>query len=886
MQNAVESLRTQNQLIANHPNKHIYTQLSRFMELEGFYLETNPCPVCNNPEISFTNIKLSAVKIDSKFTTNTQIVKLVGSHTISKISLRIADLKRTKMVKTINIYYNNKSVQAVIELKNRTTTWNKAKRVVLESGQTEVKIEFPLPIVACNLMIEYHEFFENMQANSENLQCPRCSATVPANPGVCSNCGENAFQCHKCRAINYDEKDPFLCHACGFCKYAKFDYVITARPCCTVDAITNDEERGKAITTIISQLDKANLCYRQLTNLKPALLSLLTRVEDRVYTTPPEDMNQINSVTASVVAAAAAAANTQAHVMNVTSVNKVIQVLAHRYSVDCKNAFEELSRTIQQVLTSLKELLKYDKLTVGKGSPSDLVDIFFNVPQLTGQCYACSFAVYEHCLTLIRALTNVKLARKYMRDHGVVKELMEHSLKHGTYENQFDVIQIICFLVCDDPVATTKLCDNITQQVLLTIRLKLNTPLRNELAVLASLKDWNVECSEIKVRCVLKLFFVLLNEDSDSLVSIEHHLQTVLDIILSIVYPDGSHNRPPTQEMLGNKSAPKNYLLRVGIQGEIDFVSWLQNTPEYCYDTWVKRCPYKVMLPLPTTPSEVHSYSLKEKYWRLWRNRIFERRSLLYKSLITGYPNPNWLKQLLFNPHSSQLRETVCSIVKVFCMSTDRKKDILDMLIGYLDELTEQGDAAIEYLVLMEYFVVSHWRIYMAIKGVLTKLADLFTYEIEILHGLEETTLYFNLSQGLVLHRLTEIVACFLEEESVKNKFKGRLVAAVLNGYLSLRRLVVQRTNHVDKAQEKLLELLEEMTSGTEEETKSFMSICIETVRKCSTNDIRTPVFVFERLCSIIYPEDSEVGEFLMTLEKDSQQEDFLQVITNSFKYS
>lgn len=138
-------------------------------------------------------------QIDSKFTTTTQFVKLVGSHTISKITLRIGDLKRTKMVRTINIYYNNRSVQAVVELKNKFTVWHKAKKVSLDSGQTEVKMEFPLPIVACNLMIEYADFYENIQATSETLQCPRCSASVPANPGVCGNCGENVFQCHKCR---------------------------------------------------------------------------------------------------------------------------------------------------------------------------------------------------------------------------------------------------------------------------------------------------------------------------------------------------------------------------------------------------------------------------------------------------------------------------------------------------------------------------------------------------------------------------------------------------------------------------------------------------------------------------------------------------------------
>lgn len=72
-------------------------------------------------------------------------------------------------------------------------------------------------------------------------------------------------------AINYDEKDPFLCHACGFCKYAKFDYTLTARPCCAVDTIENDEERKKMVQTIGALLDKADRVYRQLTSNKPVL---------------------------------------------------------------------------------------------------------------------------------------------------------------------------------------------------------------------------------------------------------------------------------------------------------------------------------------------------------------------------------------------------------------------------------------------------------------------------------------------------------------------------------------------------------------------------------------------------------------------------------------
>ena len=39
-------------------------------------------------------------------------------------------------------------------------------------------------------------------------------------------------------------------------------------------------------------------------------------------------------------------------------------------------------------------------------------------------------------------------------------------------------------------------------------------------------------------------------------------------------------------------------------------------------------------------------------------------------------------------------------------------------------------------------------------------------------------------------------------------------MGTVLNSYLSLRRLVIQRTNLVDDAQGILLELLEELTTG------------------------------------------------------------------------
>lgn len=140
------------------------------------------------------------------------------------------------MIKTMGVYYSRKNI-SIVELKNHRNHWQLAKKVTLSPLQAEVKLDFSVPITAANLILEFSDFYENSTGSCETLQCPRCSASVPASPGVCSNCGENVFQCHKCRAINYDERDPFLCHSCGFCKYAKMDINLLAKSIVAVDPI-------------------------------------------------------------------------------------------------------------------------------------------------------------------------------------------------------------------------------------------------------------------------------------------------------------------------------------------------------------------------------------------------------------------------------------------------------------------------------------------------------------------------------------------------------------------------------------------------------------------------------------------------------------------------
>ena len=76
-------------------------------------------------------------------------------------------------------------------------------------------------------------------------------ASVVTNAhGVCGNCGEVAFQCRKCRHINYDRLDAFLCVECGYCASGSFSFELTAGVATNAVAISNDTDRERAVRII------------------------------------------------------------------------------------------------------------------------------------------------------------------------------------------------------------------------------------------------------------------------------------------------------------------------------------------------------------------------------------------------------------------------------------------------------------------------------------------------------------------------------------------------------------------------------------------------------------------------------------------------------------
>ncbi|XP_059140958.1 E3 ubiquitin-protein ligase UBR4-like isoform X2 [Physella acuta] len=883
---AVSLLKEENQILAHHPNATIYNMLQGLVDFDGYYLESDPCLVCNNPEVPFQTLKLSAVKVDSKFTTTTQIVKLVGSHIISKISLRISDLKRTKMVQTMNIYYNNRSVQAVVELRNRPGLWHKAKKVKLTSGQTEVKVEFPIPIIACNLMIEYADFYDNLQATAETLQCPRCSASVPASPGVCGNCGENVYQCHKCRSINYDEKDPFLCNSCGFCKYAKFDLTLLAKPCCAVDPIENEEDRKKAISSINSLLEKADRIYKQLQLHRPVLESLLIQVAEHGSDRPPSLGKESNGAAAAVP---------------VSSVNKAIQLLAQKYCGECKAAFDELSKIIQKVMACRRELVEYDQqqrdavATKGQvptgAKPKTMITSDSKASKTmvkekkeclkVGSCFGCASAAVEHCITLLRALVTNSDMRQMLCNQGMIKQLIDYNLRHGALSVRTEVRTLLCLLTRDNRKGTEEMNNLVMTRITAAIKGHQSNPdlgssVRHEIMLLATSLHQDDSCWEQRTRCVMRLF--LMGMQMRNPVIMESITLPCLRILQGLVKQDlvsFINGKKKETEKTAADSMPAKF--------HMDVRKWLAGDSRYSYQNWKKRLPKPASLAeavsIEKKAQEVEKKSntradyLMEKYASRWKQNMWKVPAVTLKLTQT-----TWLQQAMFSPSSRSARQTACSVIEAISQVFSRRKEVIDMLTSCLKDVGRSGECASEFLGLYKRLISQDkWKFYLAIKGVMLHLADLISIEVDHLQYLEEATLSSDLAQGFALKSLTELLALFIEQEKLKQHYKNRLVGCVLNGYLSLRKLVVQRTKLIDETQEKLLQMLEELTTGTESETKEFMSVCVQTMKKYPLDDYRSPVFIFERLCSIIYPEENDVSEFYLILEKDPQQEDFLQ---------
>lgn len=274
---------------------------------------------------------------------------------------------------------------------------------------------------------------------------------------------------------------------------------------------------------------------------------------------------------------------------------------------------------------------------------------------------------------------------------------------------------------------------------------------------------------------------------------------------------------PPQPKSKTNKDLNTQSLYTVKSVGglTVDYRGWLKGDPIHSFDAWRSRMP--AVSKRESTPPEVASTNtpsseettptserqpstttgqkvprmfsaaleqkrmkyrgafLTEKYAQKWRNKVLARGVQHQPLKLTA----SWLHPILFNTNSRIGRQLATSLIPTLInKNNERKREILDLLTGFLKYIGDDGEASEEFLIL--YRCLSEdtpWRQYLVLKkGVLFLITDLLAIEIEKIHRLEETTLSSDLAQGYALRQLVELLSMFLENPKIRQVYKGKLL--------------------------------------------------------------------------------------------------------------
>ncbi|XP_068642658.1 auxin transport protein BIG [Aristolochia californica] len=899
-----DTLHSQNELLANHPNSRIYNTLNGLVEFDGYYLESEPCVACSCPEVPYTKMKLESLKSETKFTDNRIIVKCTGSYTIQTVTMNVHDARKSKSVKVLNLYYNNRPVSDLSELKNNWSLWKRAKSCHLAFNQTELKVEFPIPITACNFMIELDSFYENLQASSlESLQCPRCSRSVTDKHGICSNCHENAYQCRQCRNINYENLDSFLCNECGYSKYGRFEFNFMAKPSFIFDNMENDEDMKKGLAAIESESENAHRRYQQLLGFKKPLLKLVSSIGENDIDSQHKDSVQQMMVSMSGPSC---------------KINRKIALLGVLYGEKCKAAFDSVSKSVQTLQGLRRVLMSY---LHQKHADSRLSTSVFMVPRSPTNCYGCATTFVTQCLELLQVLSKHSNCKKQLVSAGILSELFENNIHQGPKAARVQARAVLCAFSEGDANAVAELNNLIQKKVMYCLEhhrsIDIAVSTCEELLLLSETCSMADEFWEARLRVAFQLLFSSIKLGAKHPAISEHVILPCLRIVSQActlpkpeavdkeqgmgklptalqakddsstnasASPSGLTNGNKSSSELSDKHWDNN---RKG--QDIQLVSYSEWEKGASYIDFVRR-QYKISQGVKTTiqrsrrdPQRLDYLALK--YALRWKRRASRGMS---NSNFSGLELGSWVSELVLSACSQSIKSETCSLLSLLCgQSSSRRFQLLSLLIGLLPSTLSAGESAAEYFdLLFRMIELEDARLFLTAKGCLTTICKLISKEVSNIAS-QEKSLHVDISQGFILHKLIELLSKYLDVPRIRFRFmRDELLSEVLEALLVIRGLIVQKTKLIGDCNRLLKDLLDGLLLESSENKRHFIRACISGLQNHGEERKgRTSLFILEQLCNIICPSKPE-PVYLLILNKAHTQEEFIRGSMTKNPYS
>ncbi|XP_023737665.1 auxin transport protein BIG [Lactuca sativa] len=872
-----DTLHLQNELLANHPNSRIYNTLSGLVEFDGYYLESEPCVACSCPELPYSRMKLESLKSETKFTDNRIIVKCTGSYTIQSVTMNVHDARKSKSVKVLNLYYNNRPVADLAELKNNWALWKRAKICHLAFNQTELKVDFPIPITACNFMIELDSFYENLQALSlEPLQCPRCSRPVTDRHGICGNCHENAYQCRQCRNINYENLDSFLCNECGYSKYGRFEFNFMAKPSFTFDNMENDDDMKRGLAAIESESENAHRRYQQLLGFKKPLLKIVSSIGENDM-----DSQQKDSVQQMMVSLPGPSCK----------INRKIALLGVLYGEKCKAAFDSVSKSIQTLQGLRRVLMNY---LHQKHSDDSVASSRLVVSRSPNSCYGCATVFVTQCLELLQVLSKHSSSKKQLVSAGILSELFENNIHQGPKTARVQARAALCAFSEGDKNAVSELNVLIQKKVMYCLEhhrsMDIALATREELLLLSEVCSLADEFWESRLRVVFQLLFSSIKLGAKHPSISEHVILPCLRIISQACTPPKPDSSD--KEQAGSKPNP----VPVPLQKDETSLNGSQKTHDIqllSYSEWERGASYldfvrrhKVsQTTIPGQRSRPQKYEfLALKYALRWKRRACKTN----KSEIASFELGSWVTELVLSACSQSIRSEMCMLISLLCaQGSSRRFRLLNLLMSLLPSTLSAGENAAEYFeLLFKMIETEDARLFLTVRGCLTTICKLITQEVSNVESLERS-LRIDISQGFILHKLIELLGKFLDVPNVRSRFmKEQLLSEVLEALIVVRGLIVQKTKLISDCSRLLKDLLDSLLLESAENKKHFIQACIRGLQTHGEDKRgRSNLFILEQLCNLICPSKPEAVYHLI-LNKAHTQEEFIRGSMTKNPYS
>ena len=463
----------QHSIAISHPLNHLYDRLKNVMPesedtTKHHFISTLACNICHgsrdeDPQFREMPQEMRRMAKDGEIrhTHSCKVVTFKQRMEISSISLRIktehlagSNAFGQRHVKTINLYFYNRQCSNPMRLKH--SEWMKAKSVSIplpdasssstassnnsalasaaaaSAQEAPIRLNLSVPVTALCMKIEFAAFHENDEF--DGAHCPRCAAPGNGN-GYCQNCGENVFQCRKCRHINFENPKGFLCVSCGYCRFASFNIQVTAKHSFDVDVIENEDNQQTVMATIGNLSASIHDTLRKMKHFAMTISNKLSAIERSDHSILHRE-----------------------HETNIAEIKKM-------YSTDCQRLHTNLASHYQKLISARDAVAQYLYQNVGSNERASGGGSA--VSEANSSCYSCCIQFIEAVLKRLPSLVSISpLLRRCLVQQSSFNKLLLHSVHVPDRILRQSAKDILSRLVASDFEAAAKIGEQIKKELI------------------------------------------------------------------------------------------------------------------------------------------------------------------------------------------------------------------------------------------------------------------------------------------------------------------------------------------------------------------------------------------------------------------------------------